>query len=99
MEAERNRGVDSKQMMVADKATTPESAAPCSKQNNQAESTTPEPSPATCAFCGDDRDVYQIGDQWICTDHLAASVSIACDVWPTDISYSSYSSEFEAVLL
>ena len=38
-------------MMVAEKATAPESAAPCSEQNNRAESTTPEATPTTCGTC------------------------------------------------
>ena len=97
MEAERDRGVDSEPMMVAERATAPESAAPCSEQNNQAESITPEPSPATCAFCGDDRDVYQMADSWICTDHIGLVVSLAAnDVWPDMVSYTK---AFEAVLM
>ena len=83
-------------MMVAEGATAPESAAPCPEQNNQAEFNTPEPSPATCAFCGG-HDVYQLGGKGICTDHLAASVSMAAsDVWPDMVSYTR---EFERVLL
>ena len=77
--------------MVAERATTPESVAPCSDQNNQGDVIT------KCAYCGALVDVYRLGDdQWICTDHLAASVSLACDIWPTDISYSR---EFEAAVL
>ena len=84
-------------MMLAEKATAPESAAPCSEQNNQAESITPEPSPATCAFCGDDRNIYQMGDKWICSGCLAASVSMAAnDVWPDMVRYTR---EFEAAVL
>ena len=78
-------------MMVAERATTPESAAPCSEQNNQLESTT------TCAYCLDDRDVYQMGDKWICLDHIAQVVSLAaCDIWPDLVSYKR---EFERVLM
>ena len=79
-------------MMVAERATAPESAAPCSDQNNQGDDIT------MCAFCGADRDVYQLGDgQYICEKHLAESVSLAaCDVWPDLISYSR---AFEQVLM
>ena len=83
-------------MMLAEKATAPESAAPCSEQNNPQESTTLEPTPATCAYCPEGVDVYQLGAAWVCTDHLAASVSLACDVWPADVSYSK---AFETVLM
>ena len=88
--------MDSEPMTVAERATAPESAAPCSEQNNQAESITPEPSPATCAFCGG-HDVYQMDDKWICTDHIGAVVSLAAnDVFSGDVHYSK---EFERVLL
>ena len=85
-------------MMVAERATTPESAAPCSEQNNHPESITPEPSPATCAYCGAQVGVYRLGaDQWICTDHIGLVVSLAAnDVWPDMVSYTR---EFEDVLL
>ncbi len=50
-----------------------------------------------CAFCDTDLSLYQLGTAWICTDHLAASVSMAAnDVWPEMVRYSH---EFEAVLL
>ena len=50
-----------------------------------------------CAYCLDDRDVYQMGDKWICTDHLAAAVSMAAnDIWPDAVSYSR---EFEKAVL
>ena len=79
-------------MMVAGKATTPESAAPCSEQDNQSDDST------SCGLCGALVDVYRLpGGEWICTDHLAASVSLAAsDVWPTMVRYSA---EFEDVLM
>ena len=81
-------------MMVAERATAPESAAPCSEQNNQAEST--EPDTTTCAFCGG-HDVYQMDDKWICTDHIGAVVSLAAnDVFSGDVHYSK---EFETAVL
>ena len=85
-------------MMVAERATAPESAAPCSEQNNQTESITPEPSPATCAICGADRNIYQLGDdKWICVDHIGLVVSLAAnDVFSDCVSYTR---EFERVLM
>ena len=90
MEAERNRGVDSEQMMVAEIATAPEPTGRHSEQQHQANRNT------TCAYCPEGVDVYQLGAAWVCTDHLAASVSLACDVWPADVSYSK---AFETVLM
>ena len=78
-------------MRLAERATAPESAAPCSEQNNPPESIT------KCAYCPEGVNVYQMGDdQYICTDHLAASVSLAAsDVWPDMVHYSR---EFEVLL-
>ena len=57
---------------------------------------TPE-SITTCAFCGADRDVYQMGDKWICVEHLAAAVALAaCDLWPDMVRYTH---EFETAVL
>ena len=90
-------------MMVAERATAPESAAPCSEQNNQADDIT------KCAFCGArdgishiedtaDRDVYQLGDgQWVCVEHIGLVVSLAAnDVFSDCVSYTR---EFERVLM
>ena len=79
-------------MMVAERATAPESAAPCSDQNNQGDDIT------MCAFCGADRDVYQLGDgQWVCVEHIGLVVSLAAnDVFSDCVSYSR---EFERVLM
>ena len=79
-------------MMVAERATTPESAAPCSEQNNQSDDST------KCAICGAVRNIYQLGDgQWICTDHIGLVVSLAAnDVWPDMVSYTR---QFEDVLM
>ena len=83
--------------MIAERATAPESAAPCSDQNNQAESITPEPSPETCAYCSEGVNVYRMGDKWICVEHLAGAVSLAaCVVWPDLVRYTH---EFEAAVL
>ncbi len=50
-----------------------------------------------CAFCDEDRSVYQLGDKWICIDHIAFVVSLAAnDVWPHAVSYTR---EFEDYLL
>ena len=51
-----------------------------------------------CAFCGDDRDVYQLGDgQWVCVEHIGLVVSLAAnDVFSDCVSYTR---EFERVLL
>ena len=59
---------------------------------------TPEPTPATCAICGADRNVYQLGDgQWVCVEHIGLVVSLAAnDVFSGDVSYSK---AFEAEVL
>ena len=84
--------------MVAEKATGPVATAPRLEQNNQVGSITPEPSPATCAFCEDERDVYQMDDdKWICVDHIGRVVSLAANgVFSHCVSYTR---EFEAVIL
>ena len=84
--------------MVAERAMAPGATAPCSDQNNQAEFITPEPTPATCAFCGDDRDVYRMGDdKWICVEHIGRVVSLAANgVFSHCVSYSR---EFETAVL
>ena len=82
--------------MVAQQATAPVSAAPCSEQNNRAESTTLEPTPATCAGCESVESLYIIGGGFLCEGCIAATVSIACDIWPTDITYTR---AFEKYLL
>ncbi len=77
-------------VMVAEKKVAPLRAERPNQHQQHFESTT------TCAFCGGDRNIYQMGDKWICTDHLAASVALAaCDVWPDLVSYSR---EFESVI-
>ena len=82
-------------MMVAERATAPESAAPCSEQNNQAESTTPEP--ATCGTCKAVEGLYILGSGFLCVGCIGAAVSIAAnDLWPDMVRYSR---EFEAVLM
>ena len=57
----------------------------------------PQQDTTTCAYCSEGVNVYQMGDKWICADHLAASVSIASDVWGSDMVH--YSREFESVLM
>ena len=79
-------------MQIAERATAPESAAPCSEQNNQDDDIT------KCAFCSDDRDVYQLGDgQWVCVEHIGQVVSLAANVLFSDCV--SYSKAFERVLM
>ena len=75
MEAERNRGVDSEQMMVLERATAPGSAAPCSEQNNQVDSITPEPTPATCGTCKAEQDLYILGSGFLCVGCIGVAVS------------------------
>ena len=78
-------------VMVAEKKVAPLQAERPDQQQHQVESIT------MCAYCLDDRDVYQMGDKWICTDHLAAAVSMAAnDIWPDAVSYSR---EFEKAVL
>ena len=70
-------------MMVAERATTPESAAPCSGQNNQSDDST------SCGLCGALVDVFRLGDSgWICSTDIGAVVALAVDIYPTDISYT-----------
>ena len=78
--------------MVAERATTPESAAPCSEQNNQSDDST------SCIACGALVDVFRLGDdRWICSTDIGAVVALAVDIYgPTDISYSR---EFEKTVL
>ena len=53
--------------------------------------------PETCAFCTEHVNVYFLAGRLICTDHLAAAVSLASnDVWPHAVSYSK---EIEDLLL
>ena len=84
--------------VVAEKATPRIPAEGRTNQHQQqAECTTVEPPPAICAHCSESVNVYQMGDQWICADHLAAAVSLAaCDVWPDMVRYTH---EFEAAVL
>ena len=69
--------------VVAEKATPPEQAAGRSEQQHHFKSTT------MCAYCSDDRNVYQLGDdKWICEDHLKSAVALAaCDIWPGSVRY------------
>ena len=84
-------------MMVAEKATAPVSTAPCSEQNNQAESITPEPSPATCGLCGSLEDLYFASAGALCLGCFASVVSVAaCDLWPDMVSYTA---AFETAVL
>ena len=78
-------------MMVAEKATPRVPAEGRNEHEHHLDSST------TCAFCGDDRDVYQMGDKWICTDHIGLVVSLAAnDIWPELVSYKR---EFEKTVL
>ena len=47
-----------------------------------------------CAFCDTDLSLYQLGTAWICTDHLAASVSLASSVWGDMVRYSKAFEEY-----
>ena len=82
-------------MMIGDRSTAPESAAPCSEQNNRAESTTPEP--PTCGLCGSLEDLYFVTDGALCLACLGAAVSLAANDVFSDMVH--YSREFEKVLL
>ena len=85
-------------MLLADKATAPESAAPRSEQNNPQEGITPEPTPATtCGLCGSLEDLYFVTNGALCVGCIGATVSLAAnDLWPDMVRYSR---EFEAVLM
>ena len=56
-----------------------------------------EPIPATCAFCGGCRNLYQMGDKWICMDHIGAVVSLAANDVFSDCVF--YSAAFEKMIL
>ena len=76
--------------MLAEKATAPVSTAPCSEQNNQAESITPEPSPATCGTCKAVEGLYTLFSVFICVGCIGAVVSMAAnDIWPDAVSYTA----------
>ena len=78
-------------VMVAEKKVAPLRAERPNQHQQHFESTT------TCAFCGDDRNIYQMGDKWICSGCLAALVSMtANDVWPDMVRYTR---EFETAVL
>ena len=47
-----------------------------------------------CAFCDTDLSLYQLGTAWICTDHLAASMSLASSVWGDMVRYSKAFEEY-----
>ena len=78
--------------MVAQQATPRVPAEGRSQQQQHFESIT------TCAFCGADRNIYQLGDgQWVCVEHIGLVVSLAAnDVFSDCVSYSR---EFERVLM
>ena len=81
-------------MMATQEKAAPLQAERPDQQQHQVESITPEPT--TCAYCPEGVDVFQLGAAWVCTDHLAASVSLACAIWPADVTYSK---AFESVLM
>ena len=73
---------------VAEKATAPMLAAPSSEQNNQAESTMPEPDTATCGTCKAVEDLYTLGSGFLCLGCIGAAVSVAAnDIWPGSVRY------------
>ena len=85
-------------MQVAEQATAPVSAAPCSEHNSLLKVITPEPEPSTtCAHnCSEGVNVYRMEDSWICLEHLAGAVSLAATtVWPDLVSYTQ---AFEDIL-
>ena len=87
--------MDSESMMAAEKKAQALATPELSKHHHHAESTISEVE--TCAFCGAVTNICQLGAQWICTEHLAASVSLAAnDIWPNAVSYTR---EFEALLI
>ena len=50
-----------------------------------------------CAFCGEGQDAYQMGDKWICLDHIGLVVSLAAnDLFSGDVHYSK---AFESAVL
>ena len=84
-------------MMVAERATAPESAAPCSEQNNPRESTTPEPTPATCGTCKAVEGLYELGSAFLCVGCIGAAVSMAAnDIFSGDVHYTK---AFETAVL
>ncbi len=73
------------------------SAAPCSEQNNPQESTTLEPTPATCGTCKAVEGLYTLGSGFICVGCIGTVVSMAAnDIWEGHVIYDK---TFEDVLL
>ena len=84
-------------VMVAEKATAPLIPAPCSEQNNRAESITPEPTPATCGTCKAVEDLYILNSGFLCVSCIGVAVSMAAnDLWPDMVSYTR---KFETAVL
>ena len=58
----------------------------------QAELYMPPPRPArpTCALCGSSEQVEALGTgRYVCHEDLAISVSLAANLWPNDVRYTS----------
>ena len=71
-------------------------AAPLQAERPDHQHQTPE-STTTCAFCGEGQDVYQMGDKWICLDHIGLVVSLAAnDLFSGDVHYTK---AFETAVL
>ena len=75
-------------MMVLERATAPGSAAPCSEQNNQAESTTPEPATCGTCKCKAAQDLYILAGGFLCVGCIGIAVSMAASFWPEMVRYS-----------
>ena len=84
-------------MTVAAKVTAPLLPAPHLEQNNPRESTTPEPTPATCGTCKAVEGLYELGSGFLCVGCIGAAVSMAAnDIFSGDVHYSA---EFEKAVL
>ena len=77
--------------VVAEKATPRVPAEGRNEHEHHLDSST------TCAFCGEGQDVYQMGDKWICVDHIGLVVSLAAnDLFSGDVHYTK---AFETAVL
>ena len=42
-----------------------------------------------CGLCGDLEPLYGVGSGFLCVDCIGFAVTIACDIWPADVSYTA----------
>ena len=50
--------------------------------------TAPTPAEPECEICHDSEGLYTMSGAYLCLEHVAEAVSLACDIWPGDVSYT-----------